>query len=481
MRKQPNIVIIMADDLGWGQTSYAGHPYVSTPNIDALSANGVRFDRFYVSGLCGPARAQIQTGRVADRGGIHKSFYKFRKQEKTVAQALKNTGYTNGMFGKWHLNGMIGNPGAPMLPEDPRHPGYWGFDEWVASTCGIDPYSLMGDHNGNILEHTADSSSAIAAAANDFIDRAHQSGTPFFAHVCMSSPHTPYHAIPTSKALYEGLGLSTDAEHLFGMITELDAAVGSIRQKLRDLGIEKDTVVWFLSDNGGNSNTDPDQAGGLRGKKGDPYEGGVRVPCSVEWPGRIQPGRISKQMAWVADIPLTLCELANANPNLLLKPQDGISICGPLLDGEEIENRAFAIHRLRGTDDYGVGIIVSDRWKALTHAVRGVAEWELYDVQADVAEATDLAEHHPDIVSGLADHYWTWLGSVRRSLNGLDYPEGRVTEPPTGGIFWTDEPIYAGYIAEWSTRPEYIKVFNDASGFAPGNIWYDNYHDIFRF
>ena len=481
MIKKPNVIVILADDLGWGQVSHRGHPHVQTPNIDALTANGLRLDRFYVNGTCGPARAQILTGRAGDRGGVHRSFYRLRFQEKTISQVLKAAGYSTAMFGKWHLNGMLGNPGAPMLLADERHPGNWGFDEWSASTCGIDLNGLMGDHLGNISENPADSSSAIADKTCDFIDRMVQSNNPFFTYVAMSSPHRPFNALPQNKALYEGQGLTVDQENLFGMITELDNAVATIRQKLRDLNIEKDTIVWFLSDNGFNSSVDPDANGGLKGSKGDPYDGGIRVPSSVEWPGRIQAGRSSDQLVYNADIPLTLCKIAGADLDEFIKPSDGIDVSDHLLDNKTIDDRKIPIHRWQ-QDRRGAGVLVTDRWKIITHNLRGVSDWELYDIQADPAESTDLAPHHRGIVAELAEYYYEWFSSVRKSANGLDYPEKEVINHPIGAMFWTTDPIYASYVDAWSTRPEYAGVYASAAApFEPGSVWYDIFYDPFHF
>ena len=149
---KPNIILVMADDQGWGQTGYYNHPILKTPNLDAMAAAGLRFDRFYAGGpVCSPTRATVLTGRSHDRTNVQSHGYPLRNQEKTVAQALQRAGYATGHFGKWHLNGIRG-PGVPVLKEDKRHPGKFGFDTWLSVTnfferqlCGTYPQARSGN------------------------------------------------------------------------------------------------------------------------------------------------------------------------------------------------------------------------------------------------------------------------------------------------------------------------------------------------
>ena len=450
---QPNIVLIVADDMGFGQVGYNNHPLLSTPNIDALASNGLRFDRFYSSGpYCSPTRAAILTGRTGDRCGVHRPFYRLRLQEQPFTNALSDAGYINGHFGKWHLSGLRGSPGAPVSTSDTHGPDKFGFDEWFANTCNIDLNTLMGDDTGTFTENPSDSSSAIANKACDFIEAADTSSTPFFANVWFSSPHHPFNALPQNKALFENMGLSEDGENQLGMIVELDNAIGTIRQKLRDLNIENDTIVWFCSDNGGLPNVDPYAVGNLNGAKDTMYEGGLRVPCAVEWPTHITPG-ITDQLAYTSDIALTLCDITGANKDSLLCPQDGVSIKPVLLDNETIDNRALPFHA------WDRGALISDQWKILTHKVQGEVAWELYDIQNDPNETTDVASQNVPIVTAMARHFWNWYSSVRCSVNGLDYPETEVIgNYPLAPHFFND-PLYASYVDDWKLRPEYEKPY----------------------
>ena len=179
---RPHVVFVMADDMGWGQTGYRGHPVLKTPNLDAMAANGLRFERFYAGApVCSPTRASVLTGRANDRTGVLSHGYALRLQEKTIAQALRAAGYVTGHFGKWHLNGLRG-PGAPILRDDPRHPGHFGFDEWVSVSNFYDLDPLMS-RMGRIEQFTGDSSEIAVAEAVKFLDRHRPSGKPMFAVV----------------------------------------------------------------------------------------------------------------------------------------------------------------------------------------------------------------------------------------------------------------------------------------------------------
>ena len=176
----PHIIFVMADDMGWGQTGYRGHPILKTPHLDAMAANGLRFDRFYAGGpVCSPTRAAVLTGRSPDRTGVLQHGYALRLQEKTIAQALKGAGYVTGHFGKWHLNGHRG-PGVPLLADDPYHPGKFGFDEWVSVSNFFDLDPLLS-RSGKIEEFKGDSSAIAVTEAVKFLERHRAGGRPMFA------------------------------------------------------------------------------------------------------------------------------------------------------------------------------------------------------------------------------------------------------------------------------------------------------------
>ena len=464
-----NIVLIVADDLGWGQVGYNGHPHLSTPEIDAIASNGLRMDRFYTNGpLCSPTRASILTGRAPDRTGMVSHGFRLRSQEKTITELLKDNGYKTGHFGKWHLSGLKGLVGAPVLTTDTHGPGAFGFDEWFSNVNNIAWAGQLGDHNGVITEITGDTSEAIADKANDFID-AHSNDS-FFAAVWFSAPHDPFTASAADKAGFSGL--SDDLQNHLGEIVAMDRAIGTIRQKLRDLNLEQDTVVWFCSDNGGLA-LDPDANGSFRGIKNEMYDGGIRVPCAVEWPGTI-PGSVTNQLAWTADIAPTLAEIAGVVDYDLVAPQDGCSLLGVFERKELIHGRSLNFFSL------GRSAVVREQWKAVAHYTGDLEvsfhnslipatetvrvdkiSWELYDTEADPYETTDLATSRPEIIAAINNDFLCWYGGLLRSANGLDYDEGYTTEDPYSQ-FWLLDPIYAAYVTPWSTRPEYADTYTQA-------------------
>ena len=218
----------MADDMGWGQTGYRNHPILKTPNLDAMAANGLRFERFYAGcPVCSPTRASVLTGRSPNRAGVLSHGYALRLQEKTIAQALKQAGYVTGHFGKWHLNGFKG-PGAPVLKSDPHSPSAFGFDEWVSVTNFYDLDPLMG-RNGEVDSLKGDSSDIAVSEAVKFLKKHATSQQPMFAVVWFGSPHSPFKSRPEDQAAFKSLN-ETSANH-YGELVALDRAVGTLRQE----------------------------------------------------------------------------------------------------------------------------------------------------------------------------------------------------------------------------------------------------------
>ena len=175
----PNIILVMTDDQGWGQTSYYNHPVLKTPNLDLMAANGLRFDRFYAGApQCSPTRASVLTGRNNDRTGVFYHGYPLNKNEITIAQELKKIGYSTGHFGKWHLNGFRG-PGVPIFKDDEYSPSNFGFDEWISTSNFFDVNPVLS-HNGTFMDFFGSSSEVIVNEALKFIEKNVKEGKPFF-------------------------------------------------------------------------------------------------------------------------------------------------------------------------------------------------------------------------------------------------------------------------------------------------------------
>lgn len=441
---KPNIIFVMADDMGWGQTGYRGHPVLKTPNLDAMAANGLRFERFYAGNpVCSPTRATVLTGRTNDRAGVLSHGYALRLQEKTIAQALKGAGYVTGHFGKWHLNGLKG-PGAPVLKDDPRNPGAFGFDEWVSMTNYFDKDPLMS-RMGEIVEFKGDSSDIAMGEAVKFIDRQRSEEKPLFAVIWFGSPHNPFKAQDADKAAFAELD-NLSQQH-YGELVALDRAVGTLRKKLRDSGIADNTMLVFNSDNGGLPGIEPPTVGGLRGNKGTVFEGGLRVPGIIEWPAMIKP-RITSFPAGTVDLFPTVADILGLPDDVMIKPIDGISL-KPLFAGEIGERTKPLGFR------FGSKLaLTSERFKILTENIER-SSFQLYDILADPNETTDLSTKEPQVFEQMKKDLLAWNESVSASFEGKDYPEGKVTPPDPKSIPWTEHPGYASYLAEWQKRWEY--------------------------
>lgn len=441
---KPNIIFVMADDMGWGQTGYRGHPILKTPNLDAMAANGLRFERFYAGNpVCSPTRASVLTGRSNDRTGVLSHGYALRLQEKTIAQALKGAGYVTGHFGKWHLGGFKG-PGAPILKDDPRSPGAFGFDEWVSVTNFFDQNPLMS-RQGEIAEFSGDSSEVAVGEAVKFIEKHHSGDKPLFAIIWFGSPHSPSKALEADKAAFAAL--DKNSQDHYGELVALDRSVGTLRQKLRDHGLAENTLLVFNSDNGGLPGITPDTVGGLRGNKGTVYEGGLRVPGIMEWPAIIKP-RITSYPACTVDLFPTVADILSLPDDVMIKPIDGISL-KPLFAGE-IGDRVKPLPFRFGTKAALTGV----RYKILTDNI-GKGSFQLYDLQSDPKEKSNISAEQPVIYEQMKKELLAWNESVNASFAGKDYPEGKVSPPDPEPIDWTAHPSYAPYLAEWQKRWEY--------------------------
>ncbi|MEM7144274.1 MAG: sulfatase-like hydrolase/transferase [Verrucomicrobiota bacterium] len=442
---RPNIILVMTDDQGWGQVGYYDHPVLETPNLDAMAANGLRFDRFYAGASnCSPTRATVLTGRSNDRCGVFDHGYPLRLQEKTIAQALRDEGYSTGHFGKWHLNGLRG-PGAPILADDTHHPGAFGFDTWLSATNYFDMDPLLS-RGGKIEDHDGDSSEVAIAEALKFIEEQSKSDDPFFVVVWFGTPHDPMIASEEDRAPFADL--PEHSQHQHGELVAMDRSIGALRQGLRDLDIANNTLFWFNSDNGGLSKIEPDSVGGLRGSKNTMFEGGLRVPCVVEWPAVIKP-RVTEFPAGTIDIFPTLADVAGLPNSAAPHDLDGISL-KPLFT-EDLKERAKPLpfrHRDRG-------VIIDNQFKFISQD----GTEELYDLVADPAETTDLSAQHPEVLARLKLNYETFNASVENSVAGKDYPSGTV-DPQPERRFWTEDKAYEPYFDDWKDRPEYKSRLN---------------------
>jgi arylsulfatase A-like enzyme len=449
--RKPNIVLCMADDQGWGDMAYNGHPVLKTPNFDAMAAGALRFDRFYAAHpVCSPTRGSVMTGRHPNRFGCFKWGHTLRPQEITIAEALKTAGYVTGHFGKWHLGSV--RKGSPV------NPGASGFDEWFSAPNFFDNDPILS-REGTAVQTKGESSMVTVDAALEFIDK-HSKGTqPFLAVVWFGSPHGPHQAIEEDREIYSDQ--QKNFQHFYGEITGMDRAFGKLRKRLQTLGIDKDTILWYCSDNGGLPKVG---STGGRANKGKVYEGGLRVPAILEWPARIPNPRVTEVPCNTSDIYPTLLEITGVQMKNQ-PPLDGINLV-PLIDNR-MQTRpkpmGFWDHptggirtpslewmtelleaQKEGTESSETSRLRLDAgeitkqypqdsfpghaawldWPWKLHRIqskKGNVKFELYNLADDSAEQNDRSTRDTDRVNSMKSQLETWLVSVVNSLNGRDY------------------------------------------------------------
>lgn len=446
----PNFVLVMADDQGWGDMAYNGHPILKTPNFDELARTSVRFDRFYAAApVCSPTRASVLTGRHPNRCGCFQWGNTLRPQEVTIAQKLQQAGYATGHFGKWHL--------GSVRADSPVCPGKMGFEKWFSSPNFFDLNPWMS-REGRAVKTEGEGSMVVVDAALDFIRDAHAQNKPFLAVVWFGSPHVPLIGIPEGLALYPEQGRTT--QNYLAEITAMDRAFGKLHRQLRELKVADDTVLWYCSDNGA---TKDGSTGGYRGFKADIWEGGLRVPGLLEWPARIKEPRVIGYPCSTVDIFPTVLELAG-QAAVQDRPLDGLSLV-PLLDGKTRERpkplgfwqyqaRGLSVRssdlletlaneqaagKVRPADeaepipaaqqrhDYptnefpGHAAWLDNDWKLHRIAPNNASPtWELYNLATDRTESQNRAAKEPERLKNMQRELEAWMSSVVGSLNGGD-------------------------------------------------------------
>ena len=448
---KPNIILCMADDQGWGDMGYYGHPVLKTPSFDALAKEGVRFDRFYAAApVCSPTRGSVMTGRHPNRFGCFSYGYSLRPQEITIAEALKSAGYVTGHFGKWHLGTVYKN--------SPVNPGASGFDVWLSAPNFFDNDPILS-RQGVATQFTGESSMVTVDAALEFIREKTKADKPFLAVVWFGSPHKPHLASALEKEQYQGQRAAL--QNYYGEISGMDRAFGKLRGELGRLGLRDKTLLWYCSDNGGL----PDiSVTGGRGHKGVIYEGGLRVPALLEWPVRLPKPCVIEAPCGTIDIYPTLLAIAGVQA-CNQPPLDGISLL-PLLEGKtsnrsqpmgfwryptkgQEANSAVWMEELLNLQREGKEIEDASRlildagtikkqyaensfpghaawldWPWKLHRMQnpeGKIKLELYNLQQDNDETKDCQQGEAERVKAMKQALENWEASVVRSLNGKDY------------------------------------------------------------
>lgn len=474
---RPNIILVMSDDQGWGDTSYNCNSILQTPCLDAMASEGIRFDRFYAAApVCSPTRGSCVTGRHPYRYGIFwADTGHLPAKEITLAQALATRGYSTGHFGKWHIGTLTkteedSSRGGLANPEHYSPPWENGFDECFSTESWMPTYNPMvwgggkwtpsaakgGFHKERFrwimdrpvargeMPDTADvewwhgaywegsgqrvtqglegdDSKIIMDRALNFIDRKVEEQVPFLTVVWFHTPHTPLAAGDRHRAPYHDQPM--EAQHWFGAITAMDEQVGRLRRHLRELSIARNTLIWFCSDNGPSYIHDFNSAGPFRGKKGTLFEGGIRVPAIVEWPAVLKsPGVVEVPCVTSDFYPTILAVLGIEMENQPVL--DGLNIM-PILKGETTERRepiAFQspVQGQGAETTSERQLALSDnRYKILS--LDDGQSYELYDLLEDPSETCDIASQHPEIVGQMKEQLTAWCRSCGESLEGEDY------------------------------------------------------------
>jgi len=447
----PNIILVMSDDQGWGQVGYYNHPLLKTPNIDRMAKNGLRMDRFYAGApVCSPTRATVLTGRANDRTAVFSHGDPMRIQEKTIAQALKKRGYNTAHFGKWHLNGLKG-PGVPILNEDIRNPENFGFDDWISTTNFFDINPLMS-HNGEFKEYKGSSSDIIVRQALKYISS--KKNDPFFVVIWYGSPHNPWSALESDK-FHLSQKLEEKEKNYLGEIVEIDNSIGLLRNELKKMELSQNTIVWFNSDNGGLPQGGTEGVGGLRGFKGSVYEGGLRVPCIIEWPDRIKRAQISNYPASTMDIFPTIVSILDLPQDLMIQPIDGTSI-NHIFNSNTTSQRKKPIP----FKYMNSGALIDNDYKLVVENI-DEKRYALYNLKNDKAETLDILLTHPQKAKEMMNYYESWLESLTSSVAGNNYERG-LNPPDPKSQFWWDTQEYKPYIEKWKDRPEYHSRLKNA-------------------
>jgi arylsulfatase A-like enzyme len=400
---RPNVVVILTDDQGWGDVGVHGNTNLSTPHIDSLARDGALFERFYVSPVCSPTRAEFLTGRYHPRCGVYSTSTggeRLDLDERTIGEVFRDAGYATGAFGKWH-NGT----------QYPYHPNGRGFAEFYGFCSGHwgDYFDPPLEHNGQPVRGRGYISDDITDHAIAFVEQ--HGNDPFFCFLAFNTPHSPmqvpeqYYArfrdaeIPLRHAGPEPEDVATTRAAL-AMCENIDANVGRLLDKLAELKLADNTIVVYFCDNGPNSWR---WNGGLKGRKGSTDEGGVRSPLLVRWPGHIRPGTRIKPAAAAIDLLPTLAGLAGV-PTKADKPLDGVDLSGLLLGAAAAMPARLIFSHWNGS--------VSARDER--YMVDGAGH--LYDLATDPGQSRDIRAQQPDVARRLASAVDGWKETVLSEL-----------------------------------------------------------------
>ena len=427
-KTQPNFVIFLTDDLGWGDLACYGHPVIKTPNLDRFAKQGTKFTQCYSAcAVCSPSRSAILTGRTPYRNGVWRWIpgghrVHLRESEVTLAELLKEEGYATCHVGKWHLNGKFNSKDQPQ-PDD------HGFDHWLATQNNAAPshknpknFVLNGKELGELEGYSAP---LVVEEGIRWLKKIRDPQKPFFLNVWTHEPHLPIESDPKFMDLYKEFDDEGIRQH-HGNVTQIDHAFGNLMKALDEMGLAENTFVFFTSDNGPEGNglkgRTRGSTGGLRERKRSSHEGGIRVPGIARWPGKIPANVESRTPIIGSDLFSTILGVLDVPPPGD-RTIDGTDFM-PLFSGKKIEREIplyWRNHLARGQ----IRVALRDGdWKILGN--EGLTDFQLFKIEEDWKEQNELSGKHPDKLEALKKK----LIDVHRQIEKEGPRDWWVSEPP---------------------------------------------------
>jgi len=468
--EKPNIILIMADDLGYGDVAFTGNPKVKTPVLDKMAETQVRFDWFYAAApVCTPTRVSCLTGRHPSRVNMSWAFKgALPKEEITLAEILRDNGYRTGHFGKWHLGQLSKtvkqtyspNPVSAKLYSPPWENGFdtsFSVENSVPSfnpyylTCGefgskdylmvMDKAVKKGQRTGGFVWrdrfwegpgkiHDEWLEGALPEILINqslkFINKSVKDKKPFLSLIWFSTPHSPVVAGPKHRALYKDLSMGE--QHWYGSITAMDEQIGVLKEELKNLGVSDNTIIWFCSDNGPSWVHELNSAGPFKGKKGSLSEGGIRVPSVLEWPAKFKKPISISEVVTTSDFYPTLLKWAGItiNHNLIIDGED----VSKVISGKSKRTKAVGfqapVMKSNAKDTKAWNKIGGRQMVWLKNGLKLISiddgsTFELYDLKKDKEEKVNIAADNPEILKTMKSELIAWLQSCKDSADGKEY------------------------------------------------------------
>jgi arylsulfatase A-like enzyme len=462
-KNRPNVLLVMTDDQGYGDLGCHGNEVIVTPNLDELYAQSIRLIDFHVDPTCSPTRSALMTGHYSSRTGVWHTIMGrslLSRDEVTMADVFSANGYRTAIFGKWHLGDNY-----PYRPQDRgfeevlihggggvgQGPDYWGNDYFD------DTYF----HNGTATKFFGYCTDVWFEGALKFFEA--NKDRPFFCYLPTNAPHGPYNVADKYSKPYRDKGVAAGQANFYGMITNIDENMGRLMRRLKELGLEQNTILIFMTDNGTSGN----YAGGMRGKKGSEYEGGHRVPFFIRWPaGGLKSHADVDRLSAHIDVLPTLIDLCGLKKPTEVK-FDGASLA-PLLKGTagNWPDRTLLVHsqRIEHPKKWRKSAVMTQRWRLINGK-------ELYDIQADPAQKKDIADANHDVVEKLRQSYEQWWADLSPAFDKYCYIViGSDKQNPTRLMshdwhgpnpVWSQEAVLNGVVSNgfWAVEIERDGVY----------------------